>query len=256
MGDSDCGALRASARAKAMELVFEVAALLVGRGQGRFDQGCPQMHVPRAGASGLLFAGTLVVPWAHACPRREMLGAGEDAHVGPVFGDEDGGHDAIHAGNLLEQAAGLVVRPQSGIDAGVEQGEVGVDEFEPVELQTQEKAMMVLQPALQSLLEVRRLFTLESFRQLRHRLWGRLAVDERAQHQHSGDSEHIAHDAGELDIRGLQELSTGGSAPPSDPRQACAGSAAGPAVDAAAWAAQSSGRSVRAGRGRPAIHCL
>jgi hypothetical protein len=102
-------------------------------------------------------AGAFVVPGTDPGPRRRVLRAGKDAHVGPQLRHDHGGH-AADPGDLLQdlplRAAGL----QGLVDPRVEAGDISIGTVQPAQLHLQQEAMVLVEPALERLFQVGALF--------------------------------------------------------------------------------------------------
>src|SRR6266571_8159499 len=95
---------------------------------------------------------------------------------------------------------------QTLFDSRVEQGDVGVELFEAADLKAEQKAVVLLDPALKGQFQLGELLAERTLGKLRHLFRGRLADDQSAQHEHARGPEDVARDAGQLDIGALEQL--------------------------------------------------
>src|SRR5271167_4187657 len=92
----------ADAPGEAPELRSQVAVTLAGGGPCPFHECFAQPLVAATGGAGVAFTSGDVVARAHPCPRREVSGGGEDAHVGTDLGDDDLGGALADSGDGVE----------------------------------------------------------------------------------------------------------------------------------------------------------
>jgi hypothetical protein len=149
VGDREGCPHAASTGLQTIELVLEIAAFGAGGRDGSPDQHRSQMDVAVAGSPAFLFASAFMVAGAHASPGGEVVDAQEHAHVDADLGDQHGGNQPIDARNLHQQGMGSSIRLQFLIDARVERGDLLFGGFEPAQLQTEQEAMVLLDPALE-----------------------------------------------------------------------------------------------------------
>src|SRR3954454_3173539 len=132
-------------------LSLRIAAFGSRRGNGGADQDRAQMDVALTGTPALLLPGALVAAGANAGPGGKVVDAEEDAHVVADFGDDDRGDQPIDAGNAHQQGHLGAIGEQSFADPRVEGGNIRLDRLDAAELHREQKAVMLLDAAGESL---------------------------------------------------------------------------------------------------------
>src|SRR5215469_5095367 len=96
--------------AQALELGLQIAVLLVGGCPGALHQGGLEPRCALAKPGGASLAGALVVAGAQSCPRDQMTGGWEPAHIGANFGYDDLSGQVTDAGDAPQQPNRLAKR--------------------------------------------------------------------------------------------------------------------------------------------------
>src|ERR1700751_1918893 len=99
MGNSDDGALPASASGKLLKLGGEIGVLRASRSPCRLTCHSTQPRTAFTDLAADAFACALVVSGTHTGPTRQMRCARELIAIGPHLCDETPGSHAIHPGN-------------------------------------------------------------------------------------------------------------------------------------------------------------
>src|SRR5437867_772747 len=92
------------------------------------------------------------------------------------------------------------------VDSLFEQAEISIHSFETAHLEAEQETVVFFHLPFQRASEIRDLVAETPLREFGHLLGGGFTLENRPQHTHPGNAENIAGDAGELDVRGLQEL--------------------------------------------------
>jgi hypothetical protein len=109
-----------------------------------------EVDVALAGAPALLLASALVVTrTTHASPGCQMVRTEEHAHIDADLGNENRGDHPVDAGDLHQESVLHAVRIEPLRDARVEYLNVLLSCFEPVQLDSQQEAMMLFDAALE-----------------------------------------------------------------------------------------------------------
>ena len=206
VGDGERGAQCAATGLEAVELVLEIAALGSGRGDGGADQDGAQMDIALPGPAALVLAGALVIAGADAGPGGQMVDAEEHAHVDADLGDQDGGDHPVDPWDLHEQGMGDTIGFELDGDAFVKGRNILLGGFEAAQLRGQQEAVVLLHPSFERQNQIGPLAAQLPLGQIRHRFGRGGSSDQSLEHGASRDAEHVAGDAGQLDVGCLQEL--------------------------------------------------
>ena len=157
------------------------------------------MNVALAGGRALLLSGALVI--AGAGPRGQALGVAEHGHVDADLRNDRQRDPVVNPGDLPQQSPLRRVGLGLLLDALVERAQIRLDRLEPPEVEGSGDARSAGRPApgLQLAAQL-------PPRQVRHLLRRGGVLDQRLQHRPAGHAEHLADDAGQLDVGALQQL--------------------------------------------------
>ena len=169
------------------------------------DAGQVAVAVP-GGAAAFGFASRGTDAGRELRPRAQVPCGRESRHVHPDLGDDDGGGDRPDAGDFIQAGRRHGERGQVGLDLGVDGGDVGVDTVDTVQHPGQQESVMLVEVAVERLLEPTDLGAHPGARQLRERLGVAFPGDQRGHHRPPGDPEDIGGDHGELDARVFEEF--------------------------------------------------
>lgn len=156
--------------------------------------------LPLRAAVLFFFSGALVIAGADPGPGGQALGVAEHGHVDADLRDDRHGDPVVNTGDLPEQAPLRLVGPGLLLDALVERAQIRLDRLEPPEVEGQQVAVMLGQPAVQRQGQRLQLAAQLPPRQVRHLLRRGGVLDQRLQHRPAGDAEHLADHAGQLDV--------------------------------------------------------
>src|SRR3954451_19224794 len=149
MRDGHGGAQRAPTGLQPVVLVLVVTALLAGGADGSLNEGRLEVNVALAGCRVLLFPGTLVIAGADPGPCSQALGVAEHGHVDTDLRDDRYRDPVVDAGNLPEQAPLRLVGLSLLRDALVQITQICLDRLNPSQMEGQQVAVMLAEPAVE-----------------------------------------------------------------------------------------------------------
>ena len=103
-------------RPQAVKLSLKIAALFAGRRPSTLDESSLQPGRALAHASGAALARAFVVPRTQACPRDQVAGRREAAHVGADLSEKDAGRQFSDSGNACQDRDQFAKGREVGLD--------------------------------------------------------------------------------------------------------------------------------------------
>src|SRR4051794_15836417 len=155
-----------------------------------------EVDVALAGHRALFLSGALVIAGADPGPRGQAPGVVEHGHVNADLRDDRQRDPVVDTGDLPEQLA--LRRVGLLLNALVQGAQIRLDRLDPPEVESQQVAVMLGQPAVQR--QGLQLAAQLPPRQVRHLLRRGGVLDQRLQHRPAGDAKHLADHAGQLDV--------------------------------------------------------
>ena len=159
-----------------------------------------------AGASGALLAGRSVVAGALPGPRREVPGAGEDAHVRADLGDDHFGGAPLNTRDAAQQLNGRVERGDALLDRVRQPVDLLIEEVQVREDRADQQRVQIVEAALQGFPKRGDLLTQAPLREIGEHLGISRAGHERVEHRPAGLAQQVRRDAVQLDVGVLQRL--------------------------------------------------